>query len=82
MKIKIFNCAGAEENVEKEVNTFIEGKEVIDMKFNTINTDFDNWGFLIVMYEDKPGLSNNPDVQWFRDTRRRWRAGLKDERSN
>ncbi|MDE6491712.1 MAG: hypothetical protein K2L37_01010 [Lactobacillus sp.] len=77
MKIKIFNCAGDAEDVEKEVNSFIKDKKVIDMKFNADSkSGFVDWGWLFVMYEDQQDLSNDPDVQWFRDTTRKLKAGI------
>lgn len=58
MKIKIFNCAGDEEDVEKEVNSFIKDKKVIDMKFNADSkSGFVDWGWLFVMYEEQQDTS-------------------------
>lgn len=59
MKIKVFNCAGDEEDVEKEVNSFIKDKKVIDMKFNADSkSGFVDWGWLFVMYEEQQDTSS------------------------
>jgi len=71
MKIKIFNCVGDAEDVEKEVNSFIKDKKVIDMKFNADSkSGFVDWGWLFVMYEDQQDLSNYKFIDVIDDERK------------
>lgn len=69
MKIKIFNCVGDAEDVEKEVNSFIKDKKVIDMKFNADSKrGFVDWGWLFVMYEEPEDLAEETHVQQLKAT--------------
>lgn len=53
MKVKIFT--GGSEEVEKQVNAFIEGKKIIDIKFSystTADEDYDSDEPALELYEN------------------------------
>lgn len=84
MKVKLFTEFDEPKNssnyctvsLDKRINEFIKNKKVIDIKYQANAWETVFFERALVMYEDQQDLSNDPDVQWFRDTTRKLKAGI------